>query len=658
MHSSAYRAATQPVRRRSLITALLSALFIAQLAIVSVAAGSSAPSGSTQAVSGSPSALKVVIIVGPTDNLTDQNLTDAESLAQAAEGYGLDVRRIFYPNATWDEVVANAQGANMLVYMGHGNGWPSPYAPFQEDTKDGIGVGPYAGGTKAQTKYYGANVMRQDIQLAPNAIVFLNHLCYAAGNGEEGMPIPNWDVAHQRVDNFAAGFLATGARTVFAYSWQLYIKALRDLMTTDMSMKDIFETPGAKPKAYYGWIGEDARMFDSVRTPGTVNYMDRDPKDGFLRAISGDLSMTAAQWRGEKSTSNLAKINVPPVGPTTPTNLTVTPYNGRYVRVTWNAATMNHYGDVRYIVVRNNKSVGQWTTNTYFDDQPAKAGSYSYKVRAVDAAGVKGETTATITVNVAESVGATLPPKPSATPTPTPTATATPTPTPTPTPTATATPTPTPTPTVTPTPTPTATATPTPTPTATPPTSEAKPQPPTSFSAALNDSNQVVINWTASTTGKAPFKYRVFRNNKPIGTKTTALSYVDSPKAGRTYKYKVKTIDAAGVSSGFTPVVKVTVPAGTQVTADKTPPSTPTGLTAVSLSGGRISVTWVASTDNSTAPITYKVFRDTVRIAIVSDPMFIDLPGSAGKHVYTIKAVDAADNKSAMSVKVKGYAIY
>src|SRR3954447_17779774 len=360
MHSSVSRVIFGAVRgrTRSLAVAGLIAIFVAQAGTAAVAAGVSAPRpGAQTQADDAPSQLKIAIIVGPTDELTDSNLKDAEALAVAAESYGMDVRRIFYPNATWDDVVANVQGANLLVYMGHGNGWPSPYAPFQEDTKDGIGVGPYAGGTKAQTKYYGANVMRTDIQLAPNAIVFLNHLCYAAGNGESGMAIPTWDIAHQRADNFAAGFLATGARTVFAYSWQLYIKALRDLMTTDKTMKQIFETPGAQPKAYYGWIGSDARMLNSVRTPGTVNYMDRDPKDGFLRAVSGDLSMTAGQWRGEQSSTSLQKIAVPPVGPTAPSALAATAYNGRYVRLVWSPATMTHYGDARYIVVRNNSSV-------------------------------------------------------------------------------------------------------------------------------------------------------------------------------------------------------------------------------------------------------------------------------------------------------------
>ena len=33
----------------------------------------------------------------------------------------------------------SSQGANLFIYLGHGNGWPSPYGPFERYTKDGLG---------------------------------------------------------------------------------------------------------------------------------------------------------------------------------------------------------------------------------------------------------------------------------------------------------------------------------------------------------------------------------------------------------------------------------------------------------------------------------------------------------------------------------------
>jgi hypothetical protein len=131
---------------------------------------------------------KAVIIVGPTGSSTDAFLADAQEIANQAENAGMDVTRVFHPHATWSRVLNTIQGANLVVYMGHGNGWPSPYAPFQERTKDGFGLDGYDGASKNSVTYYGANPIRSNIRLANNAIVVLVHACYASGNGEPGMP--------------------------------------------------------------------------------------------------------------------------------------------------------------------------------------------------------------------------------------------------------------------------------------------------------------------------------------------------------------------------------------------------------------------------------------------------------------------------------------
>ncbi len=246
-----------------------------------------------------PAPLKAVFIVGPTNGLTDQNLVDAELVADEAELYGMDVRRVYWPNATWENVLANIQGANLVYYAGHGYGWPSAYTKvLTESRQNGMGLNTFAGSSRAQYTYYGANMLKQFVTLAPNAIVFLNHLCYSAGNGESGQAIPTWDVARQRVDNMANGWLAVGAKAVFAYPQQLFLRTIRQLQTTpEMSVEDIFKFVGPKPIPYYGWIGWDPRKFDSVRTPGTKNFLDPHQTQGFYRAISGDLSLTGTQWK-------------------------------------------------------------------------------------------------------------------------------------------------------------------------------------------------------------------------------------------------------------------------------------------------------------------------------------------------------------------------
>src|SRR5947199_14291 len=61
------------------------------------------------------------------------------------------------------------------------------------------------------------------------ALVLMSHLCYASGNPEPGRDEPTLAVAEQRVDNYAAGWLAAGAGAVIADTYgrpEGYIRAL------------------------------------------------------------------------------------------------------------------------------------------------------------------------------------------------------------------------------------------------------------------------------------------------------------------------------------------------------------------------------------------------------------------------------------------------
>src|SRR5512141_1839726 len=107
---------------------------------------------------------KAVIIVGPTDELTDTLLVQAETMAQRAEAAGLDVQRVFFPHATWDNVLAQIEGASLVAYFGHGYGWPSNTAELTESRQDGMGLNSYDGSSVGEVKYYGANLIREAIR--------------------------------------------------------------------------------------------------------------------------------------------------------------------------------------------------------------------------------------------------------------------------------------------------------------------------------------------------------------------------------------------------------------------------------------------------------------------------------------------------------------
>ncbi len=84
---------------------------------------------------------KVVIIVGPTGSVTDSYRSQADDTAAAAEAAGASVTKVYSPNATWANVKAAVNGANIIVYFGHGNGYPNPYSgSFLADRVDGWGL--------------------------------------------------------------------------------------------------------------------------------------------------------------------------------------------------------------------------------------------------------------------------------------------------------------------------------------------------------------------------------------------------------------------------------------------------------------------------------------------------------------------------------------
>jgi hypothetical protein len=165
---------------------------------------------------------KVVIVVGQVQGTTQQYIADADQAATefqaaaASAGRSVSITKIYSPNATWGAVHAAAKGANILVYLGHGNGYPNPYVSYEQPLKDnGMGLNNVAGTSSSTTYYYGEAYMAQ-LQLAPNAIVILNHLCYASGNSESGYANPTLAVAKTRVDGYGSGFIRGGASAVIA----------------------------------------------------------------------------------------------------------------------------------------------------------------------------------------------------------------------------------------------------------------------------------------------------------------------------------------------------------------------------------------------------------------------------------------------------------
>ena len=270
-----------PQMTRALVLVLMvSLLAVTPVAAVTAPSGTGA-TGPSLTVPGGPTAgsAKVVIIVGATHSSTSHYRDIADSIYAEAIQYSSDVTKIYSPNATWAVVKPALQGANIVVYLGHGNGWPSPYTYDPAfTTKDGLGLNATANAGDNNTKYYGEPFLANEVNLAPNAVVVLNHLCYASGNSEPGYPDPSLSVAKQRVDNYGAGFIKAGAGAVIASGHGSVNGMIRDLFTTNQTVLDLWRTQGD----YNG----NELSFASSRSSGFSAYMDPESSSGgYYRSI-------------------------------------------------------------------------------------------------------------------------------------------------------------------------------------------------------------------------------------------------------------------------------------------------------------------------------------------------------------------------------------
>ena len=365
------------------------------------------------AASGDP---RIVIIVGATHGMTADYRARADEAYAEAIKYTSNVVKVYSPDATWANVKAAVAGASIVIYMGHGNGWPSPY-PLDPNyaTKDGFGLNATAGAGDYNNKYYGEPSVAT-LDLAPGAIVLLNSLCYASGNSEPGNPEPTVSVARQRTDNYAAGFLKAGAAAVLADGHAGPVGYLRGLFTTHQTLDEMWRNQAN--------ANGNVVSFASSRTPGATAFQDPNtPTSGFYRSL---VMSTIGTTTDDVVSSRVGGISADPLSQTIPGNAAVaippqltaltpdavtTPWfspNGDAYRdtVTWRATGSESGSLVVRVGALDGTLVRTWTvandtgpTAVTWDGRDADGlivpdGTYEVRVSPSDAVGTTGPSAA------------------------------------------------------------------------------------------------------------------------------------------------------------------------------------------------------------------------------------------------------------------------
>jgi hypothetical protein len=250
---------------------------------------------------------KVAIIVGPSGlGVTDSYRQAAEAAARIADTLTPNVVRVYSPNATWPAVKAAVTGASVVVYLGHGNGFPSRYSnTLMPRTMDGFGLNPVAGGDDVTHQYFGESFVGK-LQLAPGAVVIFSHLCYASGSTEPGLPDGTFSDIFTRVDNFAASFIKAGASTVIAEGHQ----------NPDALIAAAIRGPAQAARAWQNgaWGHNHMASYPSNRTTGASVSLDPDSANaGFYRSlVQGPGSSAQVHTSSGTGTIDIIPVGGPP----------------------------------------------------------------------------------------------------------------------------------------------------------------------------------------------------------------------------------------------------------------------------------------------------------------------------------------------------------
>ncbi len=343
--------------------------------------------------------------------------------------------------------------------------------------------------------------------------------------------------------------------------------------------------------------GTGCNSFAQIGTTAGTTYNDT----GLTANTSYSYRVRATDAAGNLSPySNVASAttqNLDTQPPTAPSNLAATAASSSQINLSWTASTDN-VGVTGYLVERcqgagcnSFAQIGTTAGTTYNDTGLTANTSYSYRVRATDAAGNLSPYS-----NVASAT--------------------------------------------------------TQNPDTQPPTA------PSNLTATAVSSSQINLSWTASTDNVGVTEYLVERcqgagcnNFAQIGT-TTGTTYNDTGLTANTsYSYRVRATDAAGNLSPYS-----NVSSATTQTQDTQPPTAPTNLTATAISGSQINLSWTASTDN--VGVTGYLIERCQGVGCSNWARLLTVPGTSygdtglipnTSYSYQVKATDAAGNFSPYS---------
>src|SRR5437762_89512 len=168
---------------------------------------------------------------------------------------------------------------------------------------------------------------------------------------------------------------------------------------------------------------------------------------------------------------------------------------------------------------------------------------------------------------------------------------------------------------------------------------------PTNLAASAITPTTLTLSWNAATDNVAVAGYRVYLNGTLLLSPSSTSAQIIELTPDFTRSFTVAAFDAAGNASAPSAPLSVTTPP----LADTTAPTTPSGVAASALTSSSLTLSWSPATDN-VGVTGYRVYRNgTLAASPSATSASITGLSAATTYSFTVSAVDAAGNASALS---------
>ena len=336
--------------------------------------------------------LKAVLLVGPIDG-DDGAWTTAEKqnmdlAAAELEANGVQVSKFYTPNNDWEQIKAAAEGAHFLFYRGHGVYW----SPFPSPT---------VGGFALKSKFVSSDDIRDDLHLAPNAIVML-YGCFTAGSSGLEQDVIDSAEAQRRVAQYSDPFIDVGATGYYANwygnAFQMFVRYLFQGMTLGEAYEAYFDYSSASVERYVHPDHPDRALWLDKDVWGNTKYNNAfvgRPDQTLTDLFQAEMALTLP------AITHLAEPTFPSRSFTVGVNSTgVTTF-------TWTASVVSV--ELPWMEVRPRSDSSGRTMTVVITPTGQPLGTYQTYVRVTaDAPGVaNGEQTIPVTLHVVDHVSQT-----------------------------------------------------------------------------------------------------------------------------------------------------------------------------------------------------------------------------------------------------------